>query len=131
MRISDWSSDVCSSDLVARPCSTSSPKLLSRCDRCFGLDRAMLNLEPITQRLRDCFPLRIGIRVLDEDNVRVQLCRSRRPDLKVMAAINARHGGDDGRTVRASHWHMGTQRDCGDLRSEEHTSELQSLMRIS
>src|SRR3546814_3407498 len=121
----------------------------------------MLNLEPITQRLRDCFPLRIGIRVLDEDNVRVQLCRSRRPDLKVMAAINARHGGDDGRTVRASHWHMGTQRDCGDLRlvahfdeeesdgrgqesakarglvlniverSEEHTSELQSLMRIS
>src|SRR3546814_15351663 len=115
MRISDWSSDVCSSDLVARPCSTSSPKLLSRCDRCFGLDRAMLNLEPITQRLRDCFPLRIGIRVLDEDNVRVHLCRSRRPDLKVMPAINARHGGDDGSTVRASHCNLGPQRPCGYL----------------
>src|SRR3546814_3912445 len=78
MRISDWSSDVCSSDLPPAP----------------------------SQRLRDGAPARGGGRDRDGDR-QPQFPRDR------------------------DHHLFEEWRHDGDGRSEEHTSELQSLMRIS
>src|SRR3546814_10676641 len=86
MRISDWSSDVCSSDLAARP----------------RLARA-LRLAADAGRRRPC-----GAR----------LCRLWRGLYRRGAAVAV---GGRGREARP----------LGSGRSEEHTSELQSLMRIS
>src|SRR3546814_3142068 len=88
MRISDWSSDVCSSDLLARH---------------FDVQRQHVGLQ-----LRDHVPCFISIR-------------------------GCTHYGDAAGTLK----HVGKERAHGDGiiddqdRSEEHTSELQSLMRIS
>src|SRR3546814_4757157 len=84
MRISDWSSDVCSSDLVC------------------GLDLVWLQFSGLGHQ-------RSRFSVDDE-----------RIDLVGMIRIAARVHDRD----RISHSPI-------DLRSEEHTSELQSLMRIS
>src|SRR3546814_4722121 len=87
MRISDWSSDVCSSDLSDER-------------QCLGLDRARASLA------------------------------ARALALRLQAPPRTRLVGDDGLEgpVRQIS-------DAGDaqaaIRSEEHTSELQSLMRIS
>src|SRR3546814_2301651 len=89
MRISDWSSDVCSSDLLRYP---------TRIGRygCGGTDRALF----IGLRcLRRVFPSGDIVRILD---------RRRR------------------RRNRGRRWRIDLRE-----RSEEHTSELQSLMRIS
>src|SRR3546814_10914519 len=93
MRISDWSSDVCSSDLYVAPRS------------CFGQD-------------------------IVEGNV--QRLRQRAPYLDAAGTGSVLHSGD-------SHFRdidPGRQLGLGQApismpRSEEHTSELQSLMRIS
>src|SRR3546814_1747416 len=92
MRISDWSSDVCSSDLRS-PQGVHTGRLLP--------DR------------------RSGAR------------RSRRPS--VFHCPARRHDQDQGRQCFASGSRGGTARTarCRTARSEEHTSELQSLMRIS
>src|SRR3546814_8612969 len=88
MRISDWSSDVCSSDLELFVAPTAVMKALA------GFARATIGgtLEP-----------RLGFAVGD-----------------------ARNGADG---VRAQLAALGADEKV--LRSEEHTSELQSLMRIS
>src|SRR3546814_8932709 len=98
MRISDWSSDVCSSDLLhAGPGYGGS---------CFPKDTLALMK---TAQDHDA-PLR-----LIEATIAVNEQRKRAMGRKVIAAM----GGEvRGRTVAV-------------LRSEEHTSELQSLMRIS
>src|SRR3546814_5349430 len=77
MRISDWSSDVCSSDLL-------------------GARGLQIDMVDAISEIGDQFQLRPGL----ADHVGVDLVRQRR------------------------HQHIGP-------RSEEHTSELQSLMRIS
>src|SRR3546814_2488843 len=97
MRISDWSSDVCSSDLLARldsvagrrPLAVDS-KLAGACPARHGVERRLrqMALEPAVQ-----------------------------PDAVVFAA--------DGEAAHVAHAAARTSR------SEEHTSELQSLMRIS
>src|SRR3546814_5840559 len=111
MRISDWSSDVCSSDLIARKIELAraaedgslesrpstfiqgterfipDPQTLSECWRL--ADRIMLALTPKDKSLQDC-------------------------KIAVQRLKYQRSSGDFDR-----------------LRSEEHTSELQSLMRIS
>src|SRR3546814_2412111 len=76
MRISDWSSDVCSSDLTRKP-------------------RALIRA--------------IGI------------CNVPRAAIIVVSASRA----------LAINWDRKSITSCGRIRSEEHTSELQSLMRIS
>src|SRR3546814_9937441 len=101
MRISDWSSDVCSSDLDRR-------------DDARGVDlerqMAAVGLHPAA--------LRRALRILDED-----------------AALRAFHeadeGDDDDRAANDGEDRAAAHRAFADLRSEEHTSELQSLMRIS
>src|SRR3546814_7840793 len=87
MRISDWSSDVCSSDLI----SLAFP------------DRA---------------PRHLGSRPADADAGRHQTRR-------------AGHAGAGGDEQDGDHVHPGPRDRQAAVRSEEHTSELQSLMRIS
>src|SRR3546814_8036325 len=111
MRISDWSSDVCSSDLRRR-------LLLSRiagvAGRHVGADRAGSGRErdAIALRARDRHAARVIERGLAD------LARSGKNALDLL-------GGEPGTVVHA----VLDRPDRG--RSEEHTSELQSLMRIS
>src|SRR3546814_5483157 len=96
MRISDWSSDVCSSDLVE-------PDQLH-----LGLPVAGLALDRPRSRARI--------------HARRIFCRAgivRFTGVVRFAAAGQRQGGTKRRNRRKT------------LRSEEHTSELQSLMRIS
>src|SRR3546814_10166363 len=105
MRISDWSSDVCSSDLLrasvsgdARPAAPGAGETLSRYPwpRGFAWPQpAYAELAPRHRAARSGRP-----------------CRQRRH----LDAVDAGRRGLWGRSA---------------LRSEEHTSELQSLMRIS
>src|SRR3546814_1294728 len=113
MRISDWSSDVCSSDLVKRrvpdPKQRGAPNFLRSAD--YGLDGVVMR------------PQRI---IIEED-------------LRTRRALrgSARHRqtrGDPESTVDQDQ--LGKNREAIQMRgsgerSEEHTSKLQSLMRIS
>src|SRR3546814_10322448 len=96
MRISDWSSDVCSSDLAARR----------------GRRRHRARLYPLGSRL--VRPLRAGDRGGREaqGGQRADRRRGGRPRCR---------------------WplELPVASECAQSRSEEHTSELQSLMRIS
>src|SRR3546814_4814917 len=104
MRISDWSSDVCSSDLLAA----------GLCK--LGLQRAIGNAHEFAvmrdHRGSDSFlAIETGIR-----------CARRR-----LAEHQFQHGADDVEVGGLGPVADGALR----ARSEEHTSELQSLMRIS
>src|SRR3546814_2320128 len=104
MRISDWSSDVCSSDLAHGRCAPQAPP---RRGHRFPPDaRVPHRRQPAPDRL-------------EGDRACAQADLARVPGREEPAADRgARHrAADDG--ARARH------------RSEEHTSELQSLMRIS
>src|SRR3546814_4941230 len=101
MRISDWSSDVCSSDLFAR--------------QNHGLRRLW---------------------AVDEDDA---LLRSRRGNIEILPALHvARHAPKTEalleQRLQFRQARIADRKDLrivGPNRSEEHTSELQSLMRIS
>src|SRR3546814_10426241 len=108
MRISDWSSDVCSSDLV---------------DRAVRLHRRNRML---VDELHLPFALQQHAEQIEGDDIALQ-----------HDAVDEEHGD---RFVRAAH---GVEKDVLEclalagrgvahvVRSEEHTSELQSLMRIT
>src|SRR3546814_10014336 len=112
MRISDWSSDVCSSDLVVEAADEID-------DRVAALDRARdagrladihgneLHLPKPPQRFQEGRLPRFALRDADARAARQQLLH----DIAADEAAAAENGDQ--------------------LRSEEHTSELQSLMRIS
>src|SRR3546814_7456506 len=114
MRISDWSSDVCSSDLLAALAPTSlfgGAGLFVHNDSDAG-NIAQLPLDPV-----------VGIAMVDSDAV----------PQTAMGAIEVRTVSDHytangalgqnlARNIAGCQW---------TVRSEEHTSELQSLMRIS
>src|SRR3546814_9511564 len=100
MRISDWSSDVCSSDLRKAPTVTD-------------------NIYPRKGRHHAIvFPAAVGH---DGDAGQV------RPQPHVERHLALQHA--DGTPLRKRHALGHEQKEVG--RSEEHTSELQSLMRIS
>src|SRR3546814_6056965 len=97
MRIRDWSSDVCSSDLKRRAPS-----------------------EPPRSHLRD----EIAKLLVDRLHLRfVTLCR-----LLARVELAHHHFEERGGTAEEGAPHLG---ELNVRRSEEHTSELQSLMRIS
>src|SRR3546814_5888136 len=112
MRISDWSSDVCSSDLGHGGC---------------GGVKASLS-----EAFKDAKPGEGGfiahwIDLLDEERDRVRAAAALHPDLDAQRALEQA-------AVRVSIRNLRTfpcipEREAE--RSEEHTSELQSLMRIS
>src|SRR3546814_9274078 len=104
MRISDWSSDVCSSDLPRK--------------RLQSIGRALPSHEPSAGRTSR--PDVIAGRV-EGDRI-----RDHQRDRCVVRPTATRQGASRGSRV--------TQKPMmriGEIRSEEHTSELQSLMRIS
>src|SRR3546814_6107968 len=98
MRISDWSSDVCSSDLLA--------------SRVAQLDAAL----DLARRA----PVQIIHRAACGDDA---------TGLLQIGAVKA--GDDPARALRRLAAHQGEVSGHLGERSEEHTSELQSLMRIS
>src|SRR3546814_3810469 len=108
LRISDWSSDVCASDLG--PSSTSTP-------RC-----ATLSATPACAMLLPPLPPQAACRDAASMPGRWNLPRT-------TGAENHDRGGAPAR-LRAGPA-GGTHRRLVAARSEEHTSELQSLMRIS
>src|SRR3546814_6847392 len=91
MRISDWSSDVCSSDLHV-------PDQLA----------GQLQHQSLRLRLRESAAHRIPAR--GDERHRQQILKRKEPGAQAVVDIVIV---------------------IGDIRSEEHTSELQSLMRIS
>src|SRR3546814_1919583 len=105
MRISDWSSDVCSSDLLPTV-ETVQRGVRARASRLRGRGQ-----RPGPDRV--CHP---GHALDARPALQLPQCR-----------ILRRHAGADQGRVRRP-WYRGHH---GEWRSEEHTSELQSLMRIS
>src|SRR3546814_6284964 len=113
MRISDWSSDVCSSDLIAR-CVRLGPELLhQRRIIAIGDEADVLAVglggDPQAQFGRDLAHPRLGQRAEREAQ-----------------EIELRGGGREQEIALVAR-----RIDRAVQRSEEHTSELQSLMRIS
>src|SRR3546814_660308 len=115
MRISDWSSDVCSSDL------TEVPSRQPTATRCECLDRPQW-CRQIARSASD----REGLDDAIEDG-RHRLHEEAEPEPsggRLLQSVRAVFGGPEGRATSGP-------RSFPLLSSEEHTSELQSLMRIS
>src|SRR3546814_3826298 len=101
MRISDWSSDVCSSDLIEK-------RRTAAGDDAF-FDRGAGRVESVVDAILALLHLDLRSAAdLDDRNAAGELCQA---FLQLFLVVIRRRGFD--------------------LRSEEHTSELQSLMRIS
>src|SRR3546814_9994522 len=104
MRISDWSSDVCSSDLEG---------ILA------DLDHILAHAKELNMRLR--YEVRQPLGDLLEGGGRIA---------RTIPPIAA-HGGIAADAHEIAHAADIAGQRCEKTRSEEHTSELQSLMRIS
>src|SRR3546814_3754941 len=124
MRISDWSSDVCSSDL----------NLILADQRIFAVLQHILLLERPRAGVGDGKAL-VGDR-RDDPSLIILLAltqaRARAHAVGEAAAVDRPVGGQFGHrreTARAALPHATARGD--EIRSEEHTSELQSLMRLS
>src|SRR3546814_4634187 len=111
MRISDWSSDVCSSDLVRGA------------GRTLELEKGGSEPRTLTDRAKR-----------EGRAIRYLYGRQARPERRGLPSWRPQGRRDRGgpqatcQTERRHDWPPGTLARC---RSEEHTSELQSLMRIS
>src|SRR3546814_6567448 len=113
MRISDWSSDVCSSDLKFAPIHRIGRALASG----IGRLRQIATLLPgsgqtLTRHQQPASLLHLGVEPVDEGadaRLRRDVAVERQPEAAPDRLVGAH----------------------ADQRSEEHTSELQSLMRIS
>src|SRR3546814_8677103 len=125
MRISDWSSDVCSSDLAAiadDPELGTTHAVAGARQRTLLLQRANALVEHLAdQRLAaNHFDTRPGRALTFEHETLDRLHRRIGRDVGVTPDADIRHDVDVAAVVLIEH-----------RRSEEHTSELQSLMRIS
>src|SRR3546814_4541321 len=138
MRISDWSSDVCSSDLLNRFGDAVSPNLVGTIARHQPNDYAADDRNGHHDRTKSCVRDIDGI---SGEATEPEKVRGHRDELEQQpgaesstCANHKRHSGE--------HQHSPVGAMIGKLmsfgrtrlrqgRSEEHTSELQSLMRIS
>src|SRR3546814_4215115 len=122
MRISDWSSDVCSSDLTICPLAVRHPSLPLRIPLVIKFDPGLYIVAGPIGNLSDLTP-RAAELLRNADIIAVE-------DSRVSAKL-LRHAGSE-RPMVAYHDHSSEKlRTQLVERSEEHTSELQSLMRIS
>src|SRR3546814_7167063 len=125
MRISDWSSDVCSSDLT-------------------GLTAGDLEQDPAGRDRTDHLRHDVGHHVLEREAVAGPQAEGyRRVEVRAGDMPERIHAGQHGQAEGQCHAHVadaelvsvGPDHVRGQYRrsarSEEHTSELQSLMRIS
>src|SRR3546814_9674369 len=121
MRISDWSSDVCSSDLGRRGNARERPRQrrLQAVDLRLGRPAFGIHLRGVPEERDQLVYLRTGQRQVGH----VGAVAAATPDALVRAGIALEVFGQFGRAAGGNL--------LGLLRSEEHTSELQSLMRIS
>src|SRR3546814_4928669 len=104
MRISDWSSDVCSSDLVERTRARSTQTQ----DQVSALADTVEKIGSVVELINS---------IAEQTNL-----------LALNATIEAARAGDAGKGFAVV---AGEVKALATQRSEEHTSELQSLMRIS
>src|SRR3546814_8419191 len=107
MRISDWSSDVCSSDLESSGYYADSYWLAYNNQTFNGKPNIEMRIDAEQEAVRELVP--IAKTIADGNKVSYKMATYQfdyGPDFKKLAALTK-------------------------LRSEEHTSELQSLMRIS
>src|SRR3546814_4121493 len=111
MRISDWSSDVCSSDLTMLP-----TILALQNDLAEGQATSVKLTEAALARIAD--PSGEGSRAFTETWPEQALAAARASD--ILRAAGLSRSPIEGLPISIK-----------DLRSEEHTSELQSLMRTS
>src|SRR3546814_3734937 len=118
MRISDWSSDVCSSDLS---------RALSRLS---AVERNRTGLTPVhsANTAKASATMTIKLNELRDNN------GARKGRMRVGRGIGSGKGKTAGRGQKGQKARSGVAIngfEGGQMRSEEHTSELQSLMRIS
>src|SRR3546814_4218281 len=135
MRISDWSSDVCSSDLARKRIQVRTQELQNlRNTRSKAIGQAKAKGEDASALLAEVagFGDELKASEAELDGIRAELDAivlgiPNLPDDSVPA------GKDESENVEQARW--GTPRSFDfkvlDHRSEEHTSELQSLIRIS
>src|SRR3546814_3918636 len=105
MRISDWSSDVCSSDLSARCIFPSADQQPAR-----PFADTAHRFDGVDDQVKD--------HLLQLDSISLN-------DRQALRELRLH------RDIVFHHFATGQGNDLNDRRSEEHTSELQSLMRIS
>src|SRR3546814_2886955 len=108
MRISDWSSDVCSSDLAERTHPTFSSYFASRHEQVNGRVKISQINEDCLKRFGGAFHKRFN---------------------SLLTRVDRYYIKQKGFSIVSSYGSLITCRH--EFRSEEHTSELQSLMRIS
>src|SRR3546814_9562163 len=118
MRISDWSSDVCSSDLIR-----ASIQRVSRATRHERLGQGQLGLYGVDAHHGSC----CASRACPAHEIAIQW-RPKKPTRPRATAQRDRRLVSGCRSSAGNDWACAS-RNSG--RSEEHTSELQSLMRIS
>src|SRR3546814_2057610 len=143
MRISDWSSDVCSSDLERRPCRGCCARIVAQGIEGGGLMgqskprmaaprlSALVVAHDEEARLADCLD---ALRFADEIVVVLDRCTD---GSKAIAARYTDRLVEGAWPIEGERRNAGIAACTGDWifevdadRSEEHTSELQSLMRI-
>src|SRR3546814_7566960 len=116
MRISDWSSDVCSSDLLTAHLL---PRFFSIGEIEHALDNGAVTLHT---------PIKARYHTVDEDMNPVTRVVRTTPGRMLLAEILPRHPKVPFDLINR----LLTKREISHvIRSEEHTSELQSLMRTS
>src|SRR3546814_5571612 len=115
MRISDWSSDVCSSDL---------PRAGRRHRSADGGTALATGTEPLLLSRRSC-GIRLGATVAAPARPRTVLDALGLPPDRYDGPGRRHRAAQSVRPVSAA------AADAARFRSEEHTSELQSLMRLS
>src|SRR3546814_3808985 len=126
MRISDWSSDVCSSDLRKTQGEGNAAKILERIVRQRPHNRIQRMAVKTDQQ---CIAVRLGAQHILAGDLRcsTRLVFDHDVAIQQLGQLGLNNtGGDVGTTTGRK----GTTSRMGS-RSEEHTSELQSLMRIS
>src|SRR3546814_2256947 len=133
MRISDWSSDVCSSDLLAEALDLVEVEIVAACDPGFVEHLRNQVLLPVALGDQVMESAHGSSRVLRKATGRQQVSTAKPHADRGPRAVTPYLTSESADIMRAAlPRFLGTRQHAPlDKRSEEHTSELQSLMRIS